>query len=182
MHEQKRLSAGLVAVALCSGSVAALPAMAQLAQPASTQSSAQPASTQPSAQAAGTQLYPNNLVVTRTVYDNKPGNVKVGTILPPNCAATLGECSATTGAPYDGTYPYVFNNDLYDGSFGITSKIYLDQSSLTGTAVNSMEVPNIGPHGNGKHIATSFSSKSELALNLSSDGKYLTFMGYVAPI
>jgi hypothetical protein len=29
---------------------------------------------------------------------------------------------------------------------------------------------------------TSFSSKSELALNLSTDGEYLTFMGYVAPI
>ena len=31
-------------------------------------------------------------------------------------------------------------------------------------------------------MVTSFSSKSELALNLSTDGKYLTFMGYVAPI
>jgi hypothetical protein len=29
---------------------------------------------------------------------------------------------------------------------------------------------------------TSFSSKSEIALNLSTDGKYLTFMGYVAPV
>ena len=30
-------------------------------------------------------------------------------------------------------------------------------------------------------MVTSFSSKSELALNLSTDGQYLTFMGYVAP-
>ena len=28
---------------------------------------------------------------------------------------------------------------------------------------------------------TSFSSKSELALNLSTNGRYVTFMGYVAP-
>ena len=31
-------------------------------------------------------------------------------------------------------------------------------------------------------MVTSFSSKSELALNLSTDGSYLTFMGYLAPI
>ena len=36
--------------------------------------------------------------------------------------------------------------------------------------------------GNRDHLVTSFSSKSELALNLSTDRKYLTFMGYVAPI
>ena len=31
-------------------------------------------------------------------------------------------------------------------------------------------------------LVTSFSSKSEIGLHLSHDGKYLTFMGYVAPI
>ena len=31
-------------------------------------------------------------------------------------------------------------------------------------------------------MVTSFSSKSELALNLSTDHSYLTFMGYVSPI
>ena len=31
-------------------------------------------------------------------------------------------------------------------------------------------------------MVTSFSSKSELALNLSTDHSYLTFMGYLAPI
>ena len=31
-------------------------------------------------------------------------------------------------------------------------------------------------------MVTSFSSKSELALHLSTDGRYLTFMGYVAPV
>ena len=72
-------------------------------------------------------FWPGNLVVSRSVYDNNPNNVQVGTILPPNCASTQGGCSAATGAPYNGTYPYVWNNDTYDASFGITSKIYLDQ-------------------------------------------------------
>ena len=35
-------------------------------------------------------------------------------------------------ATSNGTYPYVWNNDLVDGSFGITAKIVLDQLSLSG--------------------------------------------------
>jgi hypothetical protein len=130
------------------------------------------------------KLYPNNLVVSRSVYDNNPGNVTVGEILPPNCPPASGSCSAPTGAPYDGTYPTVFNNDLYDASFGITSKIYLDQLTLTGQKINSIEVPNSdqGIPASANHLVTSFSSKSELALNLSTDGKFLTFMGYIAPV
>jgi hypothetical protein len=125
------------------------------------------------------------LVVSRSVYDNNPNNVKVGEILPPNCASTTGGCSASTGAPYNGTYPFVWNNDTYDGSFGITSKIYLDQLLPFGFVLGSLEVPNSSERGvNSKsdQLVTSFSSKSELALNLSTDGRYLTFSGYVAPI
>lgn len=76
------------------------------------------------AQERGGHFTPGNMVVSRSVYDNNPNNVKVGTILPPNCANTTGGCSAATGAPNNGTYPGVFNNNLYDGSFGITSKIF----------------------------------------------------------
>jgi hypothetical protein len=130
------------------------------------------------------KLFPNNLVVSRSVYDNNAGNVTVGEILPPNCPPASGSCPAPTGAPYDGTYPTVFNNDLYDASFGITSKIYLDQLTLSGQKINSIEVPNSdqGILSSAKHLVTSFSSKSELALNLSTDGKFLTFMGYIAPV
>ena len=60
---------------------------------------------------------PGNLVVSRSVYDNNAANVKVGTILPPNCASTQGGCGASTGAPANGTYPFVFNNVIYDASF-----------------------------------------------------------------
>ncbi len=129
------------------------------------------------------QFLPNNLVVSRSVYDNRASNVTVGEILPPNCALTTGGCPSGSGAPYNGTYPYVFNNDIYDSNFGITSAIYLDQISLTGRLINSLEVPNSTEKGltSTDHLVTSFSSKSELALNLSTNGKFLTFMGYVAP-
>lgn len=128
---------------------------------------------------------PGNLVVSRTVYDNNPSNLAVGTILPPGCESTTGGCSAASGAPFDGTYPLVWNNDLYDASFGITSKILLDQVTASGGLIGSIEVPNSlqrGIKGSSDQLVTSFSSKSELALNLSSDGRYLTFMGYVAPV
>jgi hypothetical protein len=119
------------------------------------------------------------------VYDNNPNTVTVGEILPPNCASTTGGCSASSGAPNNGIYPSVWNNNLYDGSFGITSKIFLDQMFPFGFVINSLEVPNSSEKritSTSDQLATSFSSKSELALNLSTDGKYLTFSGYVAPI
>jgi hypothetical protein len=120
---------------------------------------------------------PGNLVVSRSVYDNKASNVVVGTVLPPNCAATTGGCGAPSGAPNDGTYPAVWNNDLYDASFGITSRIFLDEMTPFGWLIDSLQVPS-KPTRRG----TSFSSKSELALNLSNDGRFITFMGYVAPV
>jgi hypothetical protein len=128
---------------------------------------------------------PGNLVVSRSVYDNKSGTVTVGEILPPNCAATTGGCSAASGAPFDGTYPSVWNNDVYDASFGITSRIFLDQITPWGFPLGSLEVPNNSVRGVGSgsdQLVTSFSSKSELALNLSLDGSFLTFGGYVAPV
>jgi len=128
---------------------------------------------------------PNNLVVSRSVYDNNAANVSVGGILPPGCAKTSAPCAAGTGAPYNGEYPYVFNNDTYDGSFGITARIFLDQLTLGGLHINSLQVPNSQTRGitaSSDQLVTSFSSKSELALHLSTDNQYLTFMGYVAPV
>lgn len=128
-------------------------------------------------------FWPGNLVVSRSVYDNNASNVQVGEILPPNCPASSGACGAAPGAQYDGTYPYVWNNVIYDASFGITSRIYLDQITPNGWLINSLEVPNsLRPASREGELATSFSSKSELGLHLSLDGKYLTFMGYVAPV
>ena len=125
---------------------------------------------------------PGNLVVSRTVYDSLSGNVTVGQTLPPNCVASTGGC---VKAVADGTYPWVFNNDRVDGSFGITSRIFLDHSTPSGHVINSLEVPNsldARITAASDQLVTSFSSKSELALHLSTDGRYLTFMGYVAPV
>jgi hypothetical protein len=130
-------------------------------------------------------FWPGNLVVSRSVYDNNPANVKVGTILPPNCASTQGGCAASTGAPFNGLYPFVFNNDTFDSSFGITSRIFLDQITPTGSLLNTLEVPNSlqrGINSKSDQLVTSFSSKSEVALHLSTDRRYLTFMGYVAAV
>jgi hypothetical protein len=130
-------------------------------------------------------LLPGNLVVSRSVYDNLASNVQVGAILPPGCTNTAGGCAASTGAPFNGTYPLVWNNDGYDSSFGITSRIFLDQISVFGSRINSIEVPNSldkGIDSTSDQLVTSFSSKSEIALNLSTDKRYLSFMGYVAPV
>jgi hypothetical protein len=121
---------------------------------------------------------PGNLVLSRTTYHNDPDNVIVGQSLPPNCVSP--NCLV---AAYDGTFPTVFNNAPIDGSFGITSKIYLDQLTPDGNVVNTLEVPNSSNgHGATDQMVTSFSSKSELALNLSANGQILTFMGYLSPI
>jgi hypothetical protein len=127
-------------------------------------------------------FFSGNLVVSRSVYDNNAGNVTIGAPLPTNCANTVGPCAPAIN---NGVYPFVFNNDTIDASFGITSKIILDQITPSGSLLKSLEVPNSSlknVHSGSNQIVTSFSSKSEMALNLSTDGKLLTFMGYVAPI
>jgi len=122
---------------------------------------------------------PGNLLLSRSVYDNNPANIAVGAQLPPNCFAV--NCVAAIS---DGAYPQVWNNASVDASFGITSKIVLDQLRPSGELVNSLEVPNSSDRGspNRDQIVTSFPSKSEIGLNLSTDGRVVTFMGYLAPI
>jgi hypothetical protein len=141
------------------------------------------ASINASADDFGVGFFPGNLVVSRSVYDNRSANVQVGEILPPGCAQVKGGCGAATGAPADGTYPFVWNNVLYDANFGVTSKIFLDQMTPSGFPISSIEVPNtVNASGKSDQLVTSFSSKSELALHLSSDGQDLSFVGYVSPI
>jgi hypothetical protein len=130
-------------------------------------------------------FYPGNLVVSRSVYDNNPNTVQVGQMLPPNCDTTMAVAGSCVTAVNDGTYPFVFNNAPIDASFGITSKIFLDQITTSGALLTSLEVPNSSQNGvppTKDQLVTSFSSKSEIALNLSTDHNYLTFMGYVSPI
>ena len=112
-----------------------------------------------------------------------PLPVTVGQVLPPGCVAkTVTLTPLAGGTPIsikvkcaaaiaDGTFPTVFNNDGPDGSFGVTSPIYLDNITTDGKQIGSLAVPT-------DMIVTSYSSKSELALNLSDDGKSITFVGY----
>jgi hypothetical protein len=128
------------------------------------------------------QFQPGTLVLSRSVYAGNAATVTVGETLPPGCvagkvtvpliaggnASVAVTCAAATA---DGTYPTVFNNDAADGSFGITSPIFLDNLTTDGERIGTLAIPS-------DQIVTSFSSKSELALNRSDDGKSLTFMGY----
>ncbi len=121
---------------------------------------------------------PGNLLVATSDYNANPNVITPGVSqLPPGCAPA--NCGTAVS---DGTYPYVFNNDTADGSFGITSPIVLDQLTPSGQLVDALEVPNssLWPAAT-EQMVTSFSSKSELALNLSTSGQYVTLMGYNAP-
>ena len=172
---------------------------------------------------------PNNLVVSRSVYQGAASLITVGQTLPGAVATTFKSGATTTSgmvasvsglavgnpvqitvggiahtvtltsvisntktiawtpalpaaplsgnpclplAAADGSYPGVWANEVPDASFGVTSPIFLDQMTPDGVVLNSVEVDTA-------QIVTSFSSKSELALNLSTDRTKFTFMGYV---
>jgi hypothetical protein len=129
------------------------------------------------------KFQPGTLVLTRSVYVGTPSLLVPGvTVLPPGCVAFTANvpliaggttpvavtCSTPTN---DGTFPGVFNNAAADGHFGITSPIFLDNLSTDGERLGTLPIPT-------DQIVTSFSSKSELALHLSTDGKSITFVGY----
>jgi hypothetical protein len=109
-------------------------------------------------------LAQGNLVISISQYVGNASTVTVGQALPGGGIAVA-----------DGTYPNVFKNDTIDSSFGVTSPIILRQITTSGVFVSSYAVPT-------GLLTTSFSSKSELALNLSTDRTSLTFLGYAAPI
>ena len=136
------------------------------------------------------EFQPGSLVVSRSVYVGTASTVTVGQTLPPGCVATTVQLSTTTMPPGttnvsvscakasdNGEYPNlsdthnVWNNAGPDGSFGVTSPIFLDNITTGGQWLGTLRVPS-------DQIVTSFSSKSELALNLATDGRSITFMGY----
>jgi hypothetical protein len=133
------------------------------------------------------EFKPGTLVLTRSVYVGTSSLLVPGvTVLPPGCVG--GTTGTTVNVPLiaggttpvlvtcttptnDGTFPGVFNNAAADGHFGITSPIFLDDLTTDGHRLDTLPIPT-------DQIVTSFSSKSELALHLSTDGKSLTFVGY----
>jgi hypothetical protein len=112
------------------------------------------------------RLIPGNLLVSESFYTKAPNIVAGQTQLPPGCSG-----SNCVTAIANGNCPQVFNNALVDGSFGVTSRIFLDEMTPSGIPLGTITVPP-------GRLVTSFSSKSELALNLSPDGSTLSFMGY----
>jgi hypothetical protein len=139
---------------------------------------------------------PGTLVVSRSVYEGKASTITIGETLPLGCQGgltgltvdvptTTGSTAAVTvpcGVASDnGEYPNLFdshnvwNNSNSDGSFGVTSPIFLDDITTEGWELGSLPIPT-------DQIVTSFSSKSELALNRSVDGRSITFMGYVGGV
>ena len=79
--------------------------------------------------------------------------VSVGQTLPPGCVAQTVALPLLAGgtasvkvkcatAVADGTYPTVFNNDGPDGSFGITSPIFLDNLKTNGEQLGTLAVPS----------------------------------------
>ncbi len=114
---------------------------------------------------------PGDLVVSYSVYQGTASTIAVGQSLPNSNGAV---------AIANGSYPNVFTNSVPDGNFGITSPILLQDvaapNQITATSAPTFNVTAA------TGITTSFPSKSELAINLSADGRTLTLGGYNAPV
>jgi hypothetical protein len=140
------------------------------------------------------EFIPDTLVLSRSVYVGTASTVTIGEDLPLGCAGgangstvvavptttanTVTDVTVPCGIASDnGEFPNLFdshnvwNNAGSDGSFGISSPIFLDDITTDGRLLGSLPIPT-------DQIVTSFSSKSELALNRSIDGKSITFMAY----
>src|SRR5580698_10160218 len=118
-------------------------------------------------------LQAGSLIISSSSYEGWTGAVaslKVGTPL-------ANTNTATVPAVSDNNYVTVWNNDTVDGSFGVTSPIYLTAvEPHSGHVLSRQRVPT-------DQVVTSFSSKSELALHLRRDehGSHLVFVGYASP-
>src|SRR6516165_4483649 len=116
-----------------------------------------------------------------------PTSTSFAITLPSNPGTYTSGGTVVGNIPIAGNqYPFVFNNDFIDANFGITEPIVLDQipatTSLVSSPISTLTVPNSdSPAANGDQLVTSFSSKSELALNQSTDGNDVSFVGYNAP-
>ncbi len=138
------------------------------------------------------RFQPGTLVLSRSVYVGKASTVTIGETLPFGCqggaagvtvqvpliaGGTAGVAVPCGVASDNGEAPNLFdshnvwNNANSDPTFGVTSPVFLDDITTDGFLVGTLPIP-------ADQIVTSFSSKSELALNRSVDGKSLTFMAY----
>jgi hypothetical protein len=141
------------------------------------------------------EFVPGTLVISGSVYVGNASTVTPGEDLPPGCAGgangssdvsvptTTPNTSITVSVPCgsasdNGEYPNLFdshnvwnNNANGNNDFGVTSPIFLEDITTNGIPLRTLPIPS-------DLVVTSFSSKSELALSRSVDGKSLTFVGY----
>lgn len=116
------------------------------------------------AASARSAFAPGSVVISGTTYPRVGPDITLGSPLPGGGTAVA-----------DGSYPFVFNNVGPDASFGVASPIDLWDVSPFGLPVGQTQVP-------ANQMTTSFSSKSELAINFSTNGRDLTFLGYSGPV
>jgi hypothetical protein len=128
--------------------------------------------------------YSGDLIISSSTYTNT--GFSAGAALPIDTAIGNGtsgtsNVNATAGGAFcssSNCSSNVWNNDSVDANFGITSAIYLqDVNATTGAVDNTVNVTQLATN-EGINLVTSFSSKSELALNLSPNDSTLTFMAY----
>jgi hypothetical protein len=118
--------------------------------------------------------FSNDLIVSSATYTD-PGFL-VGAALPNSGGVTAINSSAFCSSANCSSN--VWNNDSVDANFGITADIVLQNiNTTTGAVDNTVNVTQIAAAA-GVNLVTSFSSKSELAINTSLTGTSLTFMGY----
>jgi hypothetical protein len=136
----------------------------------------------PDASAAPIGFTAGNLAVTYSVYPGlvNPFTNSTGGYTTPDIVAGMTVLPVQGPPPVvavaGGSYPDVFQNATVDGNFGVTAPIYLGQMLPNGTIVGTTDLTAL------TGITTSFSSKSELAVNLSTGGNALTLVGYHAPV
>jgi hypothetical protein len=118
-------------------------------------------------------LEPGSLIISSSNYEGWTGAVASLTVGTPLANTN----TSTIPAVSNNNYVTVWNNDTVDGSFGVSSPIYLTAvEPHSGRVLNRLRVPT-------GLVVTSFSSKSELALHLGRDhhGNHLVFVGYASP-
>ena len=133
--------------------------------PTSSASTATPASSPAPSTPAGMTL-----LVSRGTYD--PGFVVTGAL----------PISPAVNAVSPGTFPNVFTNDSVDANFGVTADLSIDQWAPNATSPSLYLDVTAAASATGQTVSTSFSSKSEGALNVSQDGTAITFNDYYSPI
>lgn len=160
----RRIGGGAASVRMASAAVAALAVIAVAS----------------AAHAAPINFLPGDLAITYSVYPGltNPFTGSTGGYTQPNItpgSTTALPISPPVAAAASGAYPGVFNNDGVDANFGVASPLYLGQitaGTSGGTVQSSTNLTAL------TGTATSFSSKSEGALNLSTNGHSLTLMDY----